>query len=153
MSARRLFLAALLTASIGLAACTGDGSSETTTPPAPPSDSALPTTDIGPVPFKDGEFAYSSEGIEAHLTWEGGDGTLSVTNDTAAEVGAPGLYAVTQSDAQVDATINDAAAIGPGDEATFDVSFPASLKPDDAGFIVLLLGHANYGALAPVKAE
>jgi hypothetical protein len=149
MRSRRFALSAMIVVALGLAGCTGD-SAPSSTAPVTPSESELPTTDISPVPFVPGQFAYSAEGIDAQLEWHGGQGTLTVANGTDADVGEPGLYAVTQEQTRVDASVKEADALAPGDEATFDVSFPAGLKTADAGFIVLLLGDVNYGALAPV---
>jgi hypothetical protein len=149
MRSRRFALSAMIAVAVGLAGCTGDSASPPTVS-ATSGESVLPTTDIGVVPFVPGKFAYSSEGIDAELDWNGGQGTLTVTNGTEADVGEPGLYAVTQEQTRVDATVKKADVLAPGDEATFDVAFPAGLKTADAGFIVLLLGDVNYGALAPV---
>jgi hypothetical protein len=84
------------------------------------------------------------------LTWEGGVGELSIENGSGEDLGAPGLYAVTQQQEHVDATVTDAAPIPDGGSATLQVTFPDSLKAADAGLIAILFGDENWGALSPV---
>jgi hypothetical protein len=134
-----------------LAGCTGSGSTgPSSVSSTVPSESPLPTVDIGNVAFAPGKFAYSYLGVGATLAWSGGDGTLRVHNGSGSELGAPGLDAVTADRPRVPGTVTDAAPIPVGASATFSVTFPAGLSPDDVGMIALLFGDENWGAFAPV---
>jgi hypothetical protein len=142
-----LFLAVVSAA----VACTGGTSS--TTPPSgatSPAPTSLSTVDIGKVQFVEGEYSYENEGVTVSLTWKGDPGTLKVSNGSDGDLQAPGLYAVTPSDQEIHATVAGAATIPQGGDATLRVTFPSSLKPADAGLIVLEFGDQNWGALSPV---
>ena len=134
------------------AGCTGSTSSSTTsTSGTSETPSSLPTSDLGPVQFVEGEYSYENEGVTVDLTWKGdGPGTLKVDNGSGTDLQAPRLYAVTAADQEIPATVTDAATIPDGESVTLQVSFPASLKLADAGLIVLEFGDQNWGALSPV---
>jgi hypothetical protein len=144
------FLAFALALALGLVGCTGGGSDDTSTTPSTPSESPLPTVDVGPVAFVPGKYAYSYLGVEATLAWSGGNGTLEVHNGSGSELGLPGLYAVTAERPRVSGTVTDAAAIPVGASATFAVTFPSDLSPDVVGMIALLFGDEDWGAFSPV---
>jgi hypothetical protein len=133
-------------------ACTG-GTSSTASPSGAtsPAPTSLSTVDIGKVQFVEGEYSYENDGVTVGLTWKGDEpGTLKVENGSDGDLQAPGLYAVTASDQEIPATVADAATIPQGDDVTLRVTFPSSLKPADAGLIVLEFGDQNWGALSPV---
>lgn len=150
MTSRRLASFAVLACL--LAACTGT----TTTSGAPgsstpaPTDSPIPS---GPIVFVPGEFAIDFADVLSELSWMGGTGELHVTNDSDTPVEPPSLYAVTTASTTVDATIEDAAPVGPGEEATFVVTFPDTLDPADAGLLILSFGEESWGAMRPVPRE
>lgn len=134
-------------------ACTSDTSSTTTSTSGETgtTPTSLSTSDLGPVQFAEGEYGYENEGVTVALTWKGdGPGTLKVDNGSGGDLQAPGLYAVTAADQEVPANVANAATIPDGDSVTLQVSFPTSLKPADAGLIVLEFGDQNWGALSPV---
>jgi hypothetical protein len=132
-------------------ACTSGGTSTTTptTTTAAETPSSLPTVNE-PFQIVDGEYTYENEGVKVALTWKGGTGDLTVHNGSGTDLQAPGLYAVTAADQEVPATVADATTVLDGQSATLKVTFPASLKPADAGLIVLEFGDQNWGALSPV---
>jgi hypothetical protein len=152
--ARRLVPLALtsLLAAASLAACTSVGGEETptVTPNATSPTGGPVASDIGDVEFAPGEFQYAFNDITARLSMSGG--TLEISNGSGAEVGAPSLSTVTIDDRTVDLTVEDAAPIPDGGEATFTVTFPDGIDQETVGLIVLTLGEDNYGALAPVPA-
>jgi hypothetical protein len=139
-----------VTLACAIAGCTGSESPPASTAPSTPSESPLPTVDVGPVAFVPGKFAYSYLDVEATLAWSGGNGTLAVHNGSESELGPPGLYAVTAERPRVPGTVLDAASIPGGASATFDVTFPEDLSPDAVGMIALLFGNENWGAFSPV---
>jgi hypothetical protein len=143
----------LLALTVGVAGCTGTGSTGPSSGPSTPSESPLPTVDVGNVAFAPGRFAYSYLGVGATLSWSGGAGTLKVHNGSGSELGAPGLDAVTADRPRVKATVTDAAPIAVGTSATFTVAFPPGLSPDDVGMIALLFGDQNWGAFSPVPKQ
>ncbi len=146
----RLLAVFALALAMGLAGCTGHGSSDTSTAPTTPSEAPLPTVDVGQVAFVPGKFAYSYLGVDATLDWSGGKGTLDVHNGSPSELGEPGLYAVTAERPRVSGTVTDAAPIPAGASAKLAITFPSDLSPDAVGMIALLFGDENWGAFAPV---
>jgi hypothetical protein len=142
-----------LVLTMGLAACTGGGSSETSIAPSTPSQSPLPTVDVGQVVFVPGKFAYSYLDVDVTLDWSGGNGTLKVHNGSGSELEEPGLYAVTAERPRVSGTVAGGAPIPAGASATFAVTFPTDLSPDAVGMIALLFGDENWGAFSPVPKD
>ena len=151
MSVRRCAIALVLVLAATAAACTGDdpppGDGEG---PSSSTTSALPTVDAGDVEFERGAFIYEFDSVTAALSWEGGEGTLSIDNGSDRELGEPGLYAVTNDQAQVTGKVVDTATIPPGESTEFTISFPDALTYERMGIIVLLFGDENWGAFAPV---
>lgn len=146
-------LAALAFAAV---ACTGDDI-PTTEPPrqggGDPSAPAPPSRDPGATEFVPGEFSYEYLGVTATLSWKGEKATLEIENAGDSELGQPGLYAVTNDQREVDAELPGAGPIPPGGSAALDVVFPDVVTLDETGFVVLLFGDQNWGALAPVQAR
>lgn len=146
---RRTSVVLLLVLAAASTACTGKKS----VPPAPVSASASgegPVTTNEDVRFKPGEYEYSFNNITVAMTFDGSAATLDVTNHSGAEVGAPGLYAITGDDQRYDATVDGAAPVADGASVSFKVTFPDNVTAQTAGLVVLLLGQDNMGALAPV---
>jgi hypothetical protein len=149
MRPRTLVVAVLV--ALPLVACTGDP--EPSTPPtsaASPTDSPIPE---GPVSFVPGEFATDVSNVAVALTWDGGAGEMTVENGSSSELGQAGLTAITDEPAEVDATLEGPATIAVGETATFEVTFPESLAPAEAGLLLLSFGGDSWGALSPVVAE
>jgi hypothetical protein len=152
-------LPSLLVLALASAACTGAGEPDPSPTGAPttsePTDtpSPLPTDDPGAVRFEEGLFRYRFNSVTAELRWDGGDGELTVENRSGRELGPPGLYAVTSDQREVSAEVSGAAPIPTGDSATFSISFPDDVAFDATGFVVLLFGDENWGALGPVPVD
>jgi hypothetical protein len=72
-----------------------------------------------------------------------------VKNGSNQPVGAPGLYVVTRDQRHVDAKVANSAPLDPSSNGDYTVTFPAGLRPDDVGLVVLELGDVNWGALGP----
>ncbi len=98
-----------------------------------------------------GEYRYSFNNVTATLTLHGSKGTLDVKNASGADLGAPGIYAITRDDHRFDAQIVTAADVADGAEATFEVVFPTQVTEKTEGLIILKFGDENYGAFAPIE--
>ena len=130
------------------AGCTGSSTTPTTAASTTtPTESPIPS---GPIVFVPGEFVTDIADVRSELTWNGGEGTLHVTNASTTDVGAPSLYAITNEPVKVNAEVVNAAPVAPGDEATFTVRFPDTLDPADAGLLILSFGAESWGAMQPV---
>jgi hypothetical protein len=147
-----LVVLGLLVVSV-LASCTSNATTDSTPPPTTSStsvsESPIPS---GPIDFVPGEYELDESDVTAKLTWNGGTGSLEVTNHSPDELGAPTLYAVTQDERVVDATV-DGEAIASGDTATVDVVFPDDLTLPDVGLMILGFGDISYGVMPPVLVE
>ena len=133
-----------------LTACTGGGTTETTST----SDSAgpLPTTDVNAT-IVPGEWVYEYLGVKATFEWKDGPPVLTVKNGSGREVGAPSVYVVTQDQRQVAGKLAGSAPLADGGIGEYQVKFPGALTRDDVGLVVLKLGDANWGALSPKVLE
>jgi hypothetical protein len=137
---------------LAASACTGDDGQPTPTASSPAPGEGVATQDAGDVEFVPGRFEYRFNDIIATLSLEGSDGTLDVTNGSGAPLDAPGMYVIAGDGTRYDGSVEAAAPIPDGGNATFQVSFPDQVKPESVGLAVLLFGGSNYGALAPVPA-
>jgi hypothetical protein len=152
MCNRMLVLTVLMLALAPAAvACTGStANTASSTATAPQTATSLPTVNE-PFQIVAGEYTYENEGVTVALTWKGdGPGALKVDNGSGTDLQPPGLYAVTAADQEVRGNVAGAATIPDGGSVTLQVTFPASLKPADAGLIVMKFGDQNWGALSPV---
>ncbi len=141
---------ALAALAIALPACTHDNPQVTSSTPGSGVSGEGPVTSNEEVHFKPGEYGYSFAGITAALKLTGSSGTLEVTNDSGADMGAPSLYAITGGDERFDASVDQAAPVANGQTASFKVTFPDKVNEQSVGLIVFLLGDENLGAMAPV---
>jgi hypothetical protein len=92
--------------------------------------------------------------VSVQFEWNGsGPGTLTIDNGSGGDLQSPRIYAVTPTGAEVHAMVANSKPIPDGDKVTLHVTFPPSLKPEDAGLIALLFGGQNWGALSPVVTE
>lgn len=79
---------------------------------------------------------------------DGNSGTLTIENDTGAELPPPGFYILDASTGdRVVGEVKDQAVIPIGEMRTFRVSF-SGLGIKDIGLVILVIGHDNYGAFA-----
>lgn len=111
-----------------------------------------PVTSNESVAFVRGKYRYTFNGIVASLGLEGSTGGLDIENGSGAELAAPVIYAIGQDGTRYEATVESAAPIADGDSASLTVTFPAAVKPDTVGLIILSFGSDNVGAFAPVAA-
>jgi hypothetical protein len=151
---RTLFATPVLVLALlgGSVACTAGSPSGTSSTPTStsPTESPIPS---GPIDFVRGEYELDESDVVAHLSWQGGTGTLEVVNNSPDEIGAPTLSAVTQGEQVVDATVDGAAPIPSGDAVTIEVRFPESLTLPDVGLFIIGFGDISYGAMPPVLVE
>lgn len=140
-------LALLLVAGVSTG-CTG-GTEPPTGPTPTANGSQPPSVDPGEVEFAPGEFEYSWSGVDIRFSMDGNGGTLRVDNGSGAQLGEPGLYAILGEGSRRDATIDGAAPIAEGEQASFDVTFPDGVDETTVGLVILLFGGNNWGALAP----
>jgi len=147
---RTLLALALATLAVSLPACTHDNPEVASSTPGSTASGGGPVTSNEEVHFKPGEYGYSFAGITAALKLTGSSGTLEVTNDSGADMGAPSLYAITGGDERFDASVDQAAPVANGQTASFKVTFPDKVNEQSIGLIVFLLGDENLGAMAPV---
>jgi hypothetical protein len=151
MRFRSLVLPALI--AVG-ALCAGGctGSSTTADPPASPASPTGSPLPEGPVRFVPGEFEVLISNVAVDLTWDGGTGTMTVENGSAQELGAPSVTAITNEPAEVEATVDGADSVAVGESQSYEVTFPDSLHPGDAGLLLLAFGGDSWGAFSPVVA-
>jgi hypothetical protein len=136
-----------LVVSMLLAACTkSDGP-----PPPPPSSSGASTTSSVASPaVPPGDYTYSNAGVIADVKYSPGKSTLTVTNHTGAEIPAPGLYMLDARDGhRIAGTVQNSTPIASGTSKDFTVTFAQQLDQINVGLLILLVGHANYGAFVP----
>jgi len=146
MKPTRVLLPALLVLAVVVAACDGGGG-------APSNTKTATTSAVVPTPAETftgapgtATYEYANEGLVVTVTLDGSDGTMDVENDSDGAVDAPGLYVLDAVDGhRVDATVLDAAPVGKGDTASFDVRLD-DITVSDIGLLVLLFGADNYGA-------
>ncbi len=138
-------LAAFALSAVVLAACTGsaadrDGQTGTTG-----------SVDTGPTPAQTltpgvAVYTYENAGLEVVVDIRGSDATLSVDNGTEHDLDEPDLYVLDAVDGhEVDVRVLDAAPVGAGERATFEVDL-GEVEVDRIGLLVLLFGRDNYGA-------
>jgi hypothetical protein len=138
-----------LAAALLLTACTGDNT------PAPSGTGSTGSGTGAPqpqttVPSKPGEYSYENAGVIANLKYEPDKSTLTVINHTGAEIPAPGIYMLDARDGKrIAGTVENTEAVPTGDSKDFDVTFASPLEANNVGLMILLIGHANYGAFVP----
>jgi len=143
-------LVALIT--VSAAACTGGDGSSTTTD-SPTTGASDPVTVSSNVTYAPGEFGYVFNGITARFSMDGSGGTLTVKNNSGAELGNPGMYVVTAGDKRYEGTVTSPLPTPDGSESEFEVTFPDAVTKESIGLLMLLFGGDDYGAMAPVPAS
>ena len=139
-----------LLAALLLGACTDDA-------PAAPDQSGGTTTtgstkESTPAP-PPGEYSYENAGVIATLKYAPDESTLHVTNHTGAEIPAPGIYMLDARDGhRIAGTVEDSAPVPTGTSKDFTVTFASQEDQSNVGLMILLIGHANYGAFVPPTA-
>jgi hypothetical protein len=149
MRSRTLFTAALLTLTLAVGACTGDGPASTTPRTTPgETGSEIPQ---GSVAFVPGMYHLELSGVTVRLDWQGAEATMTVENGSGVELGQAAVTAITNEPVTVEATVEGPAAIAVGETASFRLSFGDLAEPD-AGLLLLSFGGDSWGALSPVVA-
>ena len=140
-----------LTLAASASACIGADDPEPRSPAVAPSDGGgVISEDSSDTVFVPGRFIYRFNSINAQATFDGSVATMSIRNDTGAELGAPSLYVLGADDRRYDATVEGAAPIADGEQATLEFTFPDVVTPQTIGLAVLSFGELNVGAMAPV---
>ncbi len=145
----RYFVVPLVLAALLLCACTGDsGAKQSPTPSTQTGTGApQPTRTIAP---KAGEYTYENAGVVAILKYAPAKSTLTVQNHTGAEIPAPGIYMLDARDGhRIAGTVQNTAPVATGSSQDFTVTFASQLEQANVGLMILLIGHANYGAFVP----
>ena len=93
-------------------------------------------------------YRYANPGLVATMGLDGDSGTLTMENDTGAELPPPGFYILDASTGdRVIGEVKDPTVIPIGETRTFRISF-SGLGIRDIGLVILVIGHDNYGAFA-----
>ncbi len=142
-----------LTLAVTASACIGADDPEPRSPAGAPSDGGVISEDSSDTVFVPGRFIYRFNSISAEAEFDGSVATMSIRNDTGAELGAPSLYVLGADDRRYDATVDGAAPIADGEQATLEFTFPDVVSPQTIGLAVLSFGDLNVGAMAPVPAS
>jgi hypothetical protein len=152
MRALRYFVVPALLASVLLGACTNNNTSSDSKSSTPASTPA--STSTSPSPGPPGDYTYENAGVIASVKYAPDKSTLTVTNHTGAEIPAPGLYVLDARDGhRIAGTVENSAAVPSGTSKDFTVTFAQQLDEVNVGLLILLIGHANYGAFVPPTAK
>jgi len=142
-----LVVPALLVSAL-LAACT-----KSTPPAATKSSSGSSSSVSTPTPTPTAsrtQYTYSNAGVLADVKYSPSQSTLTVTNHTGAEIPAPGLYMLDARDGhRIAGTVQNSTPIPSGTSKDFNVTFAQQEDQNNVGLLILLIGHANYGAFVP----
>jgi hypothetical protein len=153
MRALRSFGLPTLLAAVLLAACTKSDAS----PPPSPSGSGGSTQASSPTPSfsqPPGDYTYENAGVIASVKYAPDKSTLSVTNHTGAEIPAPGIYMLDARDGhRIAGTVDNSVPVQTGTSKDFNVTFAQQVDETNVGLMILLIGHANYGAFVPPTAK
>jgi hypothetical protein len=142
------FVLPLVLAGLLLSACTGNSGAKTST--TAPTESDVPDSSTPTVPPKPGEYTYENAGVIATLRYAPDKSTLTVSNHTGAEIPAPGIYMLDARDGhRIAGTVQNTAPVATGSSKDFTVTFASQLEQANVGLMILLIGHANYGAFVP----
>jgi len=140
-----------LLAAFVLGACTSNNpppASKSSTPASPASTDTSPAP-VGPV----GDYTYENAGVIAAVKYAPDKSTLTVTNHTGAEIPAPGVYMLDARDGhRIAGTVENSAPVPGGTSQDFTVTFAQQVDEANVGLLILLIGHANYGAFVPPTA-
>ena len=149
-----MFVVILGLIAVSLSACIGADDPECRSPPVASSDGGgVISEDQSDTVFVPGRFIYRFNSITAQATFDGSVATISIRNDTGAELGAPSLYVLGADDRRYDGTVEGAAPIADGEQATLEFTFPDAVTPQTIGLAVLSFGELNVGAMAPAPAS
>jgi len=148
VSRRRLLVAPLLAVVLWTAACTGD---EIPEPPSPSATGATgqPTGPQGPVEFVPGEYVFDFAGVKAALSFDGSSASLSITNRTGSELGAPTISAVLRDGERSPAEVLEAAPLADEEQVELTVRFADGVTQGTVGAVELGFGDDVWSWMAP----
>jgi hypothetical protein len=142
------FVLPLVLAGLLLSACTGESGAKTSA--AAPTETDAPGSSTPTMERKPGEYTYENAGVIATLKYAPDKSTLTVSNHTGAEIPAPGIYMLDARDGhRIAGTVENTAPVATGSSQDFTVTFASQLEQANVGLMILLIGHANYGAFVP----
>src|SRR5205085_11898828 len=123
--------------------------SKSSTPASPASTDTSPAP-VGPV----GDYTYENAGVIAAVKYAPDKSTLTVTNHTGAEIPAPGVYMLDARDGhRIAGTVENSAPVPAASSKDFTLTFAQQEDQNNVGLMILLIGHANYGAFVPPTAK
>jgi hypothetical protein len=153
MRALRSFVVPALLASALLGACTNNNTpsdSKSSTPASTPASTSTSPSSSGPP----GAYTYENAGVIASVKYAPDKSTLTVTNHTGAEIPAPGIYMLDARDGhRIAGTVDNSVPVQTGTSKDFNVTFAQQVDEANVGLMILLIGHANYGAFVPPTAK
>jgi hypothetical protein len=150
MRALRSFAVPALLAAVLLSACTDNGTPSDTAS-TPSGASSVPSSIASSTPpSSHTEYTYENAGVVAQMKYAPDKSTLTVTNHSGAEIPAPGIYMLDARDGhRIAGTVADSAVVPTGTSKDFSVTFAQQVDQANVGLMILLIGHANYGAFVP----
>jgi hypothetical protein len=139
-----------LLAAVLLSACTDNGTPSDTAS-TPSGASSVPSSIASSTPpSSHTEYTYENAGVVAQMKYAPDKSTLTVTNHSGAEIPAPGIYMLDARDGhRIAGTVEDSAVVPTGTSKDFSVTFAQQVDQANVGLMILLIGHANYGAFVP----
>jgi hypothetical protein len=153
MRALRSFVVPALLASALLGACTNNNTpsdSKSSTPASTPASTSTSPSSSGPP----GDYTYENAGVIASVKYAHDKSTLTVTNHSWAEIPAPGIYMLDARDGhRIAGTVDNSVPVQTGTSKDFNVTFAQQVDEANVGLMILLIGHANYGAFVPPTAK
>jgi hypothetical protein len=153
MRALRSFVVPALLASALLGACTNNNTpsdSKSSTPASTPASTSTSPSSSGPP----GAYTYENAGVIASVKYASDKSTLTVTNHTGAAIPAPGIYMLDARDGhRIAGTVDNSVPVQTGTSKDFNVTFAQQVDEANVGLMILLIGHANYGAFVPPTAK
>jgi len=147
------FVVPAVLACLLLGACTKD------TPPPKnsstgSSSSSSSTGSTTPTPSHPGDYTYENAGVIADVRYTPPKSTLTVTNHTGAEIPAPGIYMLDARDGhRIAGTVENSTPVPAASSKDFTLTFAQQEDQNNVGLMILLIGHANYGAFVPPTAK
>ena len=150
----RITLASLALAGVVAVGCSSSPNGPADTPSGGSTKPSAPASSVQTTvpPAKAGEYTYENAGVSATFKYTPGGGELQVTNKTGATIPAPGIYMLDARDGhRVAGTVEGSVPVPNGQSKTFQVKFATALEPANVGFVLLLIGHSNYGGMVPPK--
>jgi hypothetical protein len=152
MRALKSFAVPVLLAAVLLSACTSNDGSGDTPPTSSGSGSSTQPSSVtsSTPPGSHTDYTYENAGVIAAVKYAPDKSTLTVTNHTGAEIPAPGIYMLDARDGhRIAGTVENSEPVPAASSKDFTVTFAEQEDQANVGLMILLIGHANYGAFVP----